>query len=132
MKYDYEWVTEVPAEQHGATLGSERRDDDLGLLDAYSRAVIHAAEVVSPAVVNIEVQQTVRTPTGHEAQRTKGHGSGFVLTPDGFILTNSHVVHGADQVQVLLSDGHRSAADLIGDDPDSDLAVIRVHTSGLL
>jgi S1-C subfamily serine protease len=130
-----EWVsTETPAE-----LGENRPHDavpnDNSLLDAYSRAVIYAAEKVSPSVVNIEVKQRIGNrgwhsdaPNRHQAS---GSGSGFVLTPDGFVLTNSHVVHAADEIHVTLADGFRSAADLIGDDPHSDLAVIRIHTSGL-
>ena len=108
-------------------------DHDDGLLDAYSRAVVSASEKVSPSVVNIEVQQAGkgRSSSPRMARETNASGSGFLFTPDGFILTNSHVVHEAETIMVGIPDGHRYEAQLVGDDPDTDLAVIRIHAPNL-
>lgn len=95
-------------------------DDDL--LDAYSRAVIGAVELVGAAVVGIEVEHA--SPEGVQGRR--GAGSGFLFTPDGLIITNSHVVDGAGRLIATLPDGRRHDADLIGDDPATDLAVLRI------
>ena len=112
--------------------------EDVSLLDAYSQAVIGAAEAVSPSVVKIEAELAVAGPTrparpgppGSE-ETPRGSGSGFVFTPDGYILTNSHVVSGARSLLVHLADGQRLPASLVGDDPHTDLAVIRVSTASL-
>src|SRR5256885_1236944 len=101
-----------------------RGGGDAVLLDAYSAGVIAASERVGPAVVHVEVAQGARSAEGEAPRR--GSGSGFVFTPDGFILTNSHVVHGARAIQVSIADGASFDADLVGDDPDTDVAVIRI------
>jgi S1-C subfamily serine protease len=104
---------------------------DASLLDAYSRAVTAAVEKVSPSVVNVEVHQAAGRSRSGEPRERHGGGSGFVFTPDGLILTNSHVVHDATRIEIALSDGRRVPAHTIGDDPATDLAVIRIDAGGL-
>jgi S1-C subfamily serine protease len=119
-------LSEVPA--HAA---SEPGLYDADLLDAYSQAVVSAAEKISPSVVKIDVTQSARTRAGETRER-HGGGSGFVFTPDGLILTNSHVVHDSAKISVSLPDGRRFPAHIIGDDPATDLAVIRVDAPSLI
>jgi S1-C subfamily serine protease len=99
---------------------------DTGLLDAYSEAVASAAQRLSPAVVNVEVFQK-KGP----AESPTGTGSGFVFTPDGFVLTNSHVVAQANRISVTLLDGRRAEGTLVGSDPHSDIAVVRIGAAAL-
>ena len=117
MDLDPRWILDdsgSPAEPAGPS-------GDDALLDAYSNAVVHATEIVAPAVAHLEVEMKGR----------KGAGSGFSFTPDGLLLTNSHVVHGARAIRASFADGHSYEADLIGEDPDTDIAVIRIGAAGL-
>lgn len=96
---------------------------DGALLDAYSRAVVGAVEAVGSAVAHVQVSLG--------GARRGGSGSGFAFTPDGFLLTNSHVVHGARSIRVAFADGLQRDADLVGEDPHTDIALLRIGVSGL-
>lgn len=100
-------------------------------LDAYSAAVTGAADRVSPSVVNIDVHHRRNERATRGWREAHGSSSGFIFTPDGFVLTNSHVVRSADGLTVTLNDGRRFEATLVGDDPDADLAVIRISAPNL-
>jgi S1-C subfamily serine protease len=102
------------------------------LLDAYSAAVTGAVERISPSVVHIAVSHSAGRTRSGEPRERQGGGSGFVFTPDGLILTNSHVVHEATRISAALADGRNMPATLIGEDPASDLAVVRVDEPGLV
>jgi len=100
------------------------------LLDAYSRAVIDAVELVAPAVVSVDV----RKRGGNQGRRSPaqaGTGSGFVFAADGLVLTNSHVVEDSTEIDVMLPDGREHRADLVGQDPDTDVAVLKITASDL-
>ena len=104
--------------------------DDARLLDAYSRTVVGVAERVSPSVVFLQVETPGRQ--GRDDGQGGGSGSGFLLTPDGYLLTNSHVVQGATRVQLTLHDGRTVPGEIVGDDPHTDLAVVRVGATANL
>ena len=125
---------EIPYETHGndGIREGTPASGDASLLDAYSSAVTGAVERISPSVAHIEVHQAAGRTRSGEPRERQGGGSGFVFTPDGLILTNSHVVHEAARIAVTLADGRHMPATLIGEDPASDLAVIRVDEPGLV
>ena len=112
----------------GLPASAKYQTPDHELLDAYSRAVIHAVDRVAPAVVSIDVR---KTGSERRSPAQAGTGSGFVFATDGLVLTNSHVVDGASGIDVVLPDGRECPADLIGQDRDTDVAVIKISASDL-
>jgi S1-C subfamily serine protease len=128
-----QWVAADGSERDDSVSDAAGAGDDAPLLDAYSGAVIGALERAAPAVTFIEVVHRARTASraGNRGP-AQGSGSGFLFTPDGYLLTNSHVVQGADEIKVRLNDDTRFNADVVGNDPDSDLAVLRIGHPGAL
>lgn len=116
------WVPGKSGEQNDA------RDQEL--LDAYSRAVVNAADTIGESVVNVEVK--ISRQNNSRGGSAGGSGSGFIFTPDGYIFTNSHVVEGAEDISVILSDGRRLGARKIGQDPHTDLAVLQIWAPNLV
>src|SRR5207237_5226115 len=99
---------------------------DAALLDAYSEAVTTAVAQVAPAVAHVRVERAKASRFGRE-----GSGSGFIITPDGYLVTNSHVAGGASAIEVTLPDGRTASAAIVGDDPHSDLALLKVAAGDL-
>jgi S1-C subfamily serine protease len=110
------------AEQPAA--GVPANDPEVQALDAYSRTVVGAVDRIGPAVVSIQVERAV------QGRELGGAGSGVVITPDGYLLTNQHVVNGAPGVRIQFVDGRSVAAELVGEDAATDLAVVRALASG--
>lgn len=122
----------IAGENNGTSLDSSCRitseaASEVELLDAYSKAVITVVDTVGPAVVGIEV----RTSANAHYPEQQGAGSGVIIAPDGYVLTNDHVVQVADAITVILQDGGSFEATLVGTDPATDLAVLRANGSGL-
>jgi S1-C subfamily serine protease len=127
-------TTSIQSEAQKSSVHSAKSDSDL--LDSYSAAVVQVVETVSPSVVKIDVTHHSRRRIpgrgrGRNDEKSFGSGSGVIFTPDGFILTNSHVIHQAASIDVMLADGRNLPAELIGEDQFTDLAVIRITAQDL-
>ncbi|HEY2817810.1 MAG TPA: trypsin-like peptidase domain-containing protein [Casimicrobiaceae bacterium] len=114
------------SEESSGPLGAVPPPGDAALLDAYSQAVTTAVAGVAPAVAHVRVERAKAFRSGRE-----GSGSGFIITPDGYLVTNSHVAGGASAIEVTLPDGRTASATIVGDDPHSDLALLKVAAGDL-
>jgi len=127
MKPEFNWLKSEGAAGSADMPGRGEPVDERDLLDAYSRAVVDVVDAVTPSVVSIRiVAENRRGDTG------EGAGSGFVVAPDGFVVTNDHVVERAKSVTVVFTDGREFEARVVGTDPATDLAVLRVPDGGLV
>jgi S1-C subfamily serine protease len=120
----FQFISTHDSQEHNTSPSPTGRPParDAELLDAYSQAVIRVVETVSPAVISV---------TGRDGDGRSGGGSGFVVTPDGYAVTNSHVIDDRSELLAETSEGDRLRAELVGDDPATDLAVVRLSASGL-
>lgn len=121
-------IRQISSEEHSEQNHSKLRkvESDSALLDAYSQVVVSTTERVSPAVVNIKVHKKTRSKNASQAG-----GSGFIISPEGFIVTNCHVVENSEKIEVELQDGRTFKTDLVGLDPYTDLAVLKIYTDNL-
>ena len=131
--YDDEWFQlinskQIPADSGGRPSSTDHRESEA--LDAYSTIVVEAVEKVEPAVVQVEVGRDLGG-RNHQRNEMQGTASGVLFTPDGFLVTNSHVVRGTRTIAVTLSDGRSFSGQLVGDDPHTDLAVVRLQEANL-
>jgi S1-C subfamily serine protease len=129
LKHKTEWIKDsagASGEEQHCEVGPESLTD-IEFLDAYSKAVTAVASAVGPSVVSISLGKR----NGNDRVEAEGSGSGVIIAPDGYILTNSHVASAAPAIEVILMDGEHYAATLVGNDPATDLAVVRVNVAGL-
>lgn len=105
-------------------------NNDIHLLDAYSQAVVHASQQVSQSVAHIQVKKPNQKQK-NPVDKGFGSGSGFIISQDGLIVTNSHVIQGAQEIKVSLQDGRSYVGELVGEDPATDLAVLQINEKQL-
>lgn len=127
---DLNFIDYSPSINSGRTVNNDGMSD-LALLDTYSRTVIGAVDAVGPAVVHIRIQKGQHHGGRKPTSGLEGSGSGVIITPDGFVVTNNHVVEDASTVDVTLADGTDYTAEIVGQDPATDIALLRISGSGL-